>query len=1028
MRTLCATLAVIAAALVLTAFAAPQALSAQERGAIRGTVTDAQTGEGLAGAQVSIRGTGIGTITNVDGRYVLTNVPSGRVELRVEYIGYAPESRTITVAAGGTLTQDFQMGVTAIELEELVATGYAEQTRREVSSAISSVQSTEIQNNVVASLDAALQGKAAGVQVIQNAGNPGNGITVRVRGSASITASNQPLYVVDGVPIFRGDFGQLGLGGQDLSAITGLNPDEIESIDILKDAAASAIYGSRGSNGVIMITTKRGAAGAPRFTINTSFGYQNAEKIIDMLSTDEWIQYFSDGMRYDGYTEQDVQDELNSFGVDPTVDTNWQDEVLRTAPVSNTQISMTGGTDRFKYFLSGTYFDQTGIILGSAYNRGSGRVNLDFQASDRLNVSASVALTREDNDRIESDNSIVSAVTNAIANEPWVPVYNADGSYSEGAAYSNPVAVGKEDYTNARTLRSFGNVTAAYGLTNWLKLTGRAGFDVLALREHRWNSPLTPLTYGSGVGGVSRVANSWGTRYVLESFATANRFFGDHEVTATVGASMELDDRETSFIRGEGFTSPDLNWPANAADVAGYDGTAWEHNLMSYFGRANYVYADKYVLNASLRTDGSSRFGENQKFGVFPAVSAAWIVSNEPFMQDMSLLSDLKLRGSWGRTGNESIGDFQYLGLYGTTNYGTRAGQSPSNLANPDLQWETTTEWNVGAEMGLLSDRVGVIVEYYNKDTDNLLLQRPIPSTSGFESVLANIGGIKNSGWEVTLTTVNLRAASAGGLDWTTTLNYTANDNEVTSLYEDQPFGAGFINWVEVGQPLGVFFAPEYIGVDAETGVAKYADLDSEGNYQYDPANDTIFWTTFPGSGDRRVVGSPHPDFYGGIRNTLSWKGFDLDVFLEFSQGAEIYNAMRLYSDDGGYFTDNKFSVHVEDYWTPDNTDGKNPSPSWFGSTGVWVESSRMIEDASYIRLTDATLGFRLPAAVNNLLRTQNARLYVSGKNLQTWTDYSGYAPDDHYAGSSSGSANLGTDFYAYPRARTFTIGFQGTW
>ncbi|NIU73643.1 MAG: TonB-dependent receptor, partial [Gammaproteobacteria bacterium] len=450
------------------------------------------------------------------------------------------------------------------------------------------------------------------------------------------------------------------------------------------------------------------------------------------------------------------------------------------------------------------------------------------------------------------------------------------------------------------------------------------------------------------------------------------------------------------------------------------------HNLRSFFGRANYIYDDRYVVNASLRRDGSSRFGENQKYGVFPAFSVAWIVSNEAFMQDVGLVSDLKVRGSWGRTGNEAIGDFQYLGLFGTTNYGARAGQSPSNLANPDLQWETTTEWNVGAEVGLLDDRVGIIAEYYNKDTDNLLLERPVPSTSGFESVLANIGGIENSGWELTLTTVNVRASRPGGLEWTTKLNITDNENEVTALYQDQPFGAGFINWVEVGQPLGVFYAPEYIGVDPETGVAKYADLDEQGNYQYE--NGELLWTTFPGSGDRRVVGSPHPDYYGGLRNTVSWGGFDLSAFFEFAQGAEIYNAMRLYSDDGGYFLDNKFSKHVEDYWTPENTDGRNPSPSWFGSTGVWVESSRMLEDASYIRLADATLGFRLPAAVNNLLKTQTARLYVSGKNLHTWTDYVGYAPDNHWAGSGSGSAVLGTDFYAYPRARTFTFGFQGTW
>lgn len=1026
MKTSCGAFVAIVAAVCTLLMAAPQGLAAQTA-AVGGTVTDAQTGQPVSGAQVVVRGTSIGTLTNNDGRYVLTNVPAGRLEIRVEYIGYSPQQQTITVAAGETATLDFEMGITAIELEELVATGYASQTRREVSSAISTVETQDLQARPVASLDAALQGKAAGVQVIQNAGNPGNGITVRVRGNASISASSQPLYVVDGVPIFREDFGQLGLGGQDTNAITGLSPDMIESIDILKDAAASAIYGSRGSNGVIMITTKRGASGAPRITVNTSVGYQEAVRKIDMLTTPEWIEYFSAGMRYDGYTDAEIQDELDDLGVDANVNTDWQGEVLRQAPISNSQVSLSGGTDRFKYFLSGTYFDQMGIIRGSAYDRASGRVNLDFQATDRLNLSASVALTRESNDRIESDNSIVSAVTNAVANEPWVPVFDDEGNYSDWASYANPVAVSREDYTNGRTLRSLGNVTATVAALDWLNVTGRAGFDVLALREHRWNSPLTPLTYGAGVGGVSRIANSWGTRYLLETFATANRFFGDHEISATVGASVEMDDRENSFVRGEGFTSPELNWPTNAADVTGFDGTAWEHNLMSYFARANYVFADRYVVNASIRTDGSSRFGANQKFGTFPAFSVAWLLSNEAFMQDIPLISDLKLRASWGQTGNEAIGEFEYLGLYGTSNYGNSAGTAPTNLANQDLQWETTTEWNIGVDLAVLNDRLGLVFEYYNKNTDDLLLNRPITSTTGFSSVLANVGGIKNSGIEATLRSVNLRPSRAGGLEWTTELNLSANRNEVTALYDDQPFGAGFINWVTEGEAIGVFFAPEYLGVDPATGVAMYADLDADGEYQHD-GDGNLLWTTFPGSDDRRIVGSPHPDYFGGLRNTLRYGPADLMVFFEFSQGAEIYNAMRLYSDDGGYFYDNKFRKHTEDFWTPENTDGRNPSPSYFGNTGVWVESSRMIEDGSYVRLQDITLGFHLPDMVNNLLRTENARLYFSGKNLYLWSDYSGYAPDSHYAGSGSGSASLGTDFYAYPQARTITVGFQGTW
>jgi TonB-linked SusC/RagA family outer membrane protein len=1023
-----AAFAPLAVVLLLTAFGAPRNLAAQEPGAIRGTVTDAQTGEAISGAQVMIRGTGLGTITNNEGRYLLTRVPSGRAEIRVERMGYSPQARTITVTAGETATADFQLGVMAIELEGLVATGYAQQARSEVSSAISSVQNKVIQNQPTASLDAALQGRAPGVQITQNAGNPGNGITVRIRGSASISASNQPLYVVDGMPIFSGDFGQLGLGGQDMNAITGLNPEDIESIDILKDAAAAAIYGAQGSNGVIMITTKRGAqtAGRPTVSFKVSSGFQQAQKKLRMLSTAEWIQYFGDGMRYDGYTEQEVADEMASLGVDPSINTDWQSAVMRTAPITTTQLSVSGGTDAFKYYLSGTYFDQMGIIIGSGYKRANGRANLDIQASEKLNVTTSLGLVRESNDRIESDNSIDSPVTNAIANEPWAPIYNADGTYSAVAAYANPVAVGKEDFTNATTTRGFGNITANYAVTDWLTATARAGFDILGLREFRYNSPLTPLTYGAGVGGVSRIANSSGNLYVTEGYLNARRYFGAHEVALTAGASQQKDRREQSFIRAESFTSPDLHWPGNGADVAGYDGNGWSHNVISYFGRANYTYDNKYIVNVSVRTDGSSRFGENNKFGVFRAASLAWAMSQEPFMRNLDFISDLKLRASWGETGNEGIGNFRYLGLYGTANYGPVPGTAPTNLGNNDLKWETTTEKNVGVDMTFFGDRLGVVLDLYQKDTKDLLLNRPVTATSGFTSVLANVGRIRNSGWELSLNTVNLRVPDHN-FEWTTEFNIAHNANKVTALYKDEPFSTGFVSWVAVGQPLGVFYLPKYIGVDHETGVAKYIDLDANGDVQYD-ANGDIVWTTFPGSDDRMVVGSPHPDYYGGLRNTLSYGPLDLMVFFDFSRGAQIYNAMREYSDDGGYFTDNKFKVHVENYWTPDNMDGTAPSPSWYGSTGAWEPSSRYVEDASFVRLNAVSFGFRLPGAVNRLFRMTNGRLFVTGNNIYTWTKYSGYSPEDNYAGSSGGASTLGTEFYSYPMARSFTIGFQGNW
>ena len=635
-------------------------------------------------------------ITNNQGVYILQNVPSGRVEVRVEYLGYSAESRVVTLSAGATEVVDFQMGITAIELEELVATGYAQQTRREVSSSISSLASDDLERPTVASLDALLQGKATGVQVTQNAGNPGLGMTVRVRGSASISASNQPLYVVDGVPIYRGTFSQLDLGGQELSAITSLTPDDIESISILKDAAASAIYGSRGSNGVVMITTKRGVAtaGAPKMTVNVSGGYQKASRTLDMLNADQYVQFFSDAMGFDGFTQEEIDEEL-SFVV-PGADTNWQDEVLSTASVSNTQLGLSGGTDRIRYYLSGSYFRQDGIVLGSGYDRASGRANLDIQATDRLNLSASISLAHEDNDRIDSDNSIVSPIANAIANEPVVPVLNEDGSFSDGASYSNPVAVGKFNKAEARTVRSFGSVSAEYAITDWLRASGRSGFDFLQLQEYQYGSPLVDKTYDAGVAGTSQIGNSQGRRLLLEGYLTADRYFGSNQVSLTAGASTEQNDRDLSFTRGEGFAIPDMHWPTNAARPVVVDGTFWQHNLVSYFARATYAFDNRFIFNGSLRSDGSSRFGENQKYGTFPAASLAWVVSNEAFMGDLDLFSDLRVRGSWGVTGNEAIGDHQFLYLYGSANYGSVPGISPSNLPNPDLKWERTEEWNLG--------------------------------------------------------------------------------------------------------------------------------------------------------------------------------------------------------------------------------------------------------------------------------------------------------------------------------------------
>jgi TonB-linked SusC/RagA family outer membrane protein len=701
------------------------------------------------------------------------------------------------------------------------------------------------------------------------------------------------------------------------------------------------------------------------------------------------------------------------------VDTNWQDEVLSTAAVSNTQLGLSGGSDRFQYYLSGSYFQQDGIVLGSGYDRFAGRANLDIQATDRLSLSASFSLAQEENDRIDSDNSIVSPIANAIANEPVVPVRNEDGSFSDGASYSNPVAVGTFNEAESRTLRSFGNFSAEYAITDWLRASGRSGFDFLQLREYQYGSPLVDKTYDAGVDGTSQIGNSQGRRFLLEGYLTADRYFGSSQVSLTAGASTEQNDRDLSFTRGEGFAIPDMHWPANAARPVTVDGTFLEHNLVSYFARTTYAYDNRLIFNGSLRTDGSSRFGENQKYGTFPSASLAWVVTNERFMENLNLFNDLRLRGSWGVTGNEAIGDFQFLYLYGSANYGSTPGTAPSNLPNRDLKWERTQEWNLGVDASFFDSRVGVVFETYKKSTEDLLLNRPVTSTMGFRTLLANVGSIENRGWELNLSTVNVSPSQADGFRWTTDFSISHNVNEVTALAgNDEPFMAGFVNRVEVGEALGSFYLIRFEGVNSETGVAEFTNLDENGHI------DGI--TASPNSEDRMIVGSPHPDYFGGFRSTMSWRGFDLSTFLEYSRGAEIYNGMREYADDGGWFFDNKFG-HVMDYWKEPGDVTDTPRPSyWYGDTGSLVQSSRFIEDGSYVRLQEVTLGFRLPDRMADLINAQSARFYVSGRNLHTWTDYTGFNPDVNSFGSNV-SAALGTDFYSYPLARTITFGFQGT-
>lgn len=1000
-------------ALVIAGAAVP--LAAQETARVSGSVVHAASGAPLAGARVVVDRSTVRAVTNSEGRYTLVGLRPGSHTIRVTLIGFAAGAEQVTIGAGQTETVDFRLATQAVTLSEVVVTGYGERNRRELSTAVGSVSGAQIQNQPVAGLDAAMQGKVAGVQVVQNAGNPGVGITVRVRGSASLSASNQPLYVIDGVPMLRENYSQLGLGGQDVTAVTGISPDEIESLDVLKDASAAAIYGSRASNGVIMITTKRGRAGAPRFEVSAYTGRQRAGKTVDLLNAEEYIEYMAEGAVNDGYDPADWGLEV---GVNDQVNTDWQRAILRTAPVSNVHLGVGGGSDRVRYYVSGGYFNQEGILFGSGYNRASARANMDFIATDRFSVRTSVGLTREDNDRVENDNSIFAVFGNALANPPNVAVRREDGEFTsieDGLQYANPLALGTLNSVEARTLRALGSLEATLNLTDRLRLNSRLGLDVLNLRDLEWQSPKVLDQYAASVAGVAQQGNTTATKYLAESYLSFDRAVsGVSDISLTAGASAEFNSSEDDFLRGEGFGNEAFRYVGNAGKVTSYDGGKTGNNLVSMFSRGVFALRDKYFFTASLRADGSSRFGENNRFGLFPAVSMGWALTDEPFFSGMNRFATLKLRASYGVTGNQGIGDdFAPLPRFARANYSDEPGIAPSSIGNPDLKWETTRETNLGFDLTMLSGRLTWVGDWYRKKTEDLLVTRPITSTSGSTSFWDNVGNIENKGFELALNAILLEPAAPTGFRWTSDVNVSWNQNKVLKLYNGEPFNTNIrsVSRVEEGQPLGYFHAVRFDGVDPATGDAIYFDANGDGRVNAD---------------DRINVGSPHPDYWGGWNNTLSWRGLDLRGFLQFSQGGEIFNLVRIFADDGGYYYDNKVRGVLRRWQKPgDITD--QPRASFDGVSGARTVSSRFVEDGSYVRLQELTLAYGLPSFLSRVGNLQNAKMYISGRNLKTWTDFSWYNPDVNSNGSDA-NISLGTEFYSYPLARTITFGITGAW
>ncbi|WP_082305035.1 TonB-dependent receptor [Persicobacter sp. CCB-QB2] len=963
---------------------------------IQGKVTDAGNGDALPGVAIKVKGTSYGTITDVAGAYQLELDEYPKAKLIFTFLGM----KTQEVVVGTQSRVDVQLVSDSQELDEVVVMGYSAESKRMLTTSTQVVKSDKLEDLAVGSLDAALSGQAAGVQVTQNSGTPGSALSVRVRGVGSVNAGNQPLYVIDGIPVTSENGSQVSFSGQTISALSDLNPSDIESITMLKDGAGAAIYGARAANGVVLITTKRGKNGKDVINFNAYYGIQQAWKQLDLLNKEQWFEYKNDQLGFEKYSPEYIANYEH--------DTDWQSEIFQVAPQANYDLSAQGGNERTSYFLSGSYFRQDGIVKGSAYERMSLRLNLDHMLSEKLKVGSSLQFTYSDTDRIEGDQSLNAPLPNALSLPAIYPVRNEDGSFNEDGPYANPVAIAENAVNKAYSYRGLGNVYLDYEIISNLNFQLKGGFDYYQLREHSYD-PVT-TRQGATYNGLGFNANSQSLNATVNATLRYNKQWADvHRLDVLLGWSAEQYQRRTNFLRGQNFSRPEFEYITSASEIVAADSYGLDRGINSYFSKVNYGYADRYLFTASVRRDGSSKFGNDNRYGLFPAASFAWRAIEESFLQGRKNLSNLKLRVGYGLTGNDAIGDFRYQALFSSgSDYFGQPGIRPSQLPNESLQWETVIQTNVGLDMGWWNDRLSGSFDYYIKTTEDMLLSRPLPLSSGYSSVMSNVGSMQNKGWELQLSYDVL--AQSKSVYWNTSLNLASNKNEVLKLYNGQPIdniGRGS-NRIQEGSPISVFYGFEALGVDASTGDMVFADLNQDGEITTE---------------DRTVIGNPHPELFGGWNNQLRWKGFDVQLFFQFSYGNDIYNGTRVYLESMKG-ADNQMTTILDRWQQPgDITD--IPRATANDPNNNNRTSSRFVEDGSFLRLKNLTVGYSLPQPVLEKLHLRKCRFYVSGQNLWTLTNYSGLDPEVNYAGDDD--VRLGTDFFTYPNPRVFVAGVNLT-
>ncbi|MCI4671092.1 MAG: TonB-dependent receptor [Bacteroidia bacterium] len=989
----------------------------------KGFVFDADSRDPLVGATIIVEGSNKGVLSKEDGSFSI-QIPRGNT-LLIRYYGYL-DTRIVAIAEN---MGSIYLQPSTQNLQEVVLVGYGTQKRSDLTGAVSSISEKELKELPVTGLDQAIQGRAAGVFVTQNSGAPGGGVSIRIRGIGS-TLSAEPLYVIDGIPVVNdnqgssSNFSELDGGGQNTSALTTINPNDIESIEILKDASATAIYGARAANGVVLIKTKRGTEGKSTLTFDSYYTSHQLARKIPLMNLKEYAEYYKD-IAFDDIEEFENPDLLGEG-------TDWQDEVFRTAGMQNYQLTLAGGSKRTKYAFSTSYHFREGTVVGSDFTRISGKMNLDHSFNDRIRIGNSFLVSRTRENITFNDNSN-GVIYTALLMVPNAAVKNADGSFAGpqeeiSLSFDNPVARALEtnDY-NLKT-RILSNIYLEADIFPFLKYRTEFGTDLNFSHHHTFY----PTFQRGNLFGKSSLNKSWNQSYfwINKHLLTFDKeITPKHRLTFLGGFEIQEGKYDWIFATRQNLPSNDLQeLTLGDAGQQNNDGGSGHWALLSYFGRLNYNFDDRYLLTATFRVDGSSRFGPNNRYGYFPSAAFAWKASNEKFMKKLmgDLNYDLKFRVGLGEVGNQEIGLYSFSSNLRSINVvlGDQLLTSfaPSNIANPDVRWESSRQANFGMNLSMFNNRIEVVVDYYNKVADGMLLPALLPATAGsLAPPFVNIGEVVNKGWEFSLNTVNTK----GKFLWRTSANFSMNRNNVISLGSNGNL-TGLLQRIPVtrteeGQPIGMFYGHIVDGIFQSQSEIGESPFQTDGTRPGDIRFRDINSDGVIDEKDQSFLGSPHPDFTANLINNFSYKGFDLSIFLQSVYGNEILNLIR--RDIEGMAGLVNQSVNVIDRYT--NT---NPSTTVPRATGPDPNdnrriSDRFIEDGSFLRLKNLTLGYTLPNTALQKLHVQYLRIYAGAQNYFTWTRYSGYDPD---IGSFNQSPLInGVDNGRYPISKSITGGIS---